>query len=137
MRAIKSYGDNYFAFKISEIGIKKFHALIKEAVLHSNKLSTDAVLEIQEAPVYVTQIPYNSGFIEERVVYYITLDLSNYILEETDKDEGVELFFSKNFCWDFYSETTLILSINMVQNIVTVNSMAIELMDFYEYEEEI
>lgn len=135
MKAVKKYGD-FFAFKISEIGYVKFYALIREALQRSNKLSTDELFEIHDAPVYVTQIPYNSGYIEERVVYYITLDLLNYICEEIDTTEGVELFTSKNFVWDFYSETTLILSINIVQNIVTVNSMAIELMDFYEYEEE-
>lgn len=132
MRPIKVISGIFYAYKISEIGILNFHTLITEAVLNSNKISTDALFEIDEAPIYITHIPYNSGFIEERVVYYNTSQVGDYILNETSKDEGVELFFSKNFVWDFYSETILVLSINMVQNIVTVNSMAIDLSD-YDY----
>lgn len=130
MRPIKVISEIFYAYKISEIGTLNFHALVTDAVLNSNKISTDALFEIDESPIYITHIPYSSGFIEERVVYYNTKDVSNYILNETRKDEGLELFFSKNFVWDFYSETILVLSINMVQNIVTVNSKAIDLLDY-------
>lgn len=130
MRAIKKHGDNFLSFKISEIGINNFYKLIADAFKHSNKLSTDDELECGESPAYVTQIPYNSGYIQERAVYYITNNLANYVLSETDAKVGVDLFFTQNFCWDFYDNNTLVLSINIVQNIVTVNTQAIELIDY-------
>jgi hypothetical protein len=63
-------------------------------------------------------------------VYYITNNLANYVLSETDAKVGVDLFFTQNLCWDFYDSKTLVLSINIVQNIVTVNTQAIELIDY-------
>lgn len=130
MRAIKKFGENFLSFKISEIGIEKFYRLIADAFRHSNTLSTDDALECGEDPAYITQIPYNSGYIQDRVVYYITNNLANYVLSETDANVGVDLFFTQNLCWDFYDSKTLVLSINIVQNIVTVNTQAIELIDY-------
>lgn len=130
MRAIKKQGENFLSFNITEIGIEKFYRLIADAFKHSTKLSTDDLLNCGEDPIYFTQLPYKSGFVQERVVYYITNNLANYVLTETDAKVGVDLFFTQNLCWDFYDNNTLVLSINIVQNIVIVNTQAIELIEY-------
>lgn len=129
MRAIKK-SDHYFTFNIDEIGTECFNRLIQDAFKVSNKVLIDNPFDIDEEPYNKTQIPYSSGFIQERFVYYITNSLANYVLTAIEAKDAFELFFCNYLCWDFYDQNVLILSINIVQNIISVNSVAIDLTDY-------
>lgn len=126
MIAIKKYED-YLAFNIEEIGLNCLNSLLKKACKISNKVSVDNIFDAEEQPSYKTQIPYNSGYIQERFVYYCTNSLINYILTQAEGKGGYDLFFCNYPCLDLYDNNNLIISINIVQDIVSVNATAIDL----------
>jgi hypothetical protein len=132
MIAIKKT-NNYLTFSIDEIGTENLNSLIKDSFKVSNKLSIEECFDFDEKPSYSTQVPYPSGYVQDRYVYYITHSLANYVLTETEKEDSFDMFFCQYVCWDFYDNNTLILSINIVQGIVSVNSDAIDLTEYNNY----
>lgn len=118
---------NYSVLSINEVDIKNLALIIKDAFKISNKLSMDAPLDFGETLFYKTQIPYSSGYIQERYVYYITNSLIRHILPQMKSKEVSDSFFCHYVCFDFYDGHNLILSINFVQDLVSINSHAIDL----------
>jgi|APLak6261669570_1056073.scaffolds.fasta_scaffold12358_3 hypothetical protein len=129
MKTIKTDGY-YLTFSIGETGVEKFYKLIEDAFKVSNRLSLDEYLDFEETPVYRTQIPYSSGYIQERYVYFISHDLTNYILGQAAAIDSYERFFINYFCWDFYKNNTLVLSFNLIQDIISVQTNLIDLTDY-------
>lgn len=135
MKAIKKQGS-YLTFGIGETGVEKFYRLIEDAFKVSNRLSLDEYLNFEETPAYRTQIPYSSGYIQERYVYFITRDLTNYVLSQANAIDSYDRFFVNYFCFDFYKNNTIVLSFNLIQDIVSVQTDLIDL-ENYEYEEDV
>jgi hypothetical protein len=132
MRAIKKY-EHYLAFSIDEIGKKNLNSLIQCAFKISNKLSVDELLDFEETHYAKTQIPYSSGYIQNRFLYFKTNSLTNYVLKAVEQKNAFDDFFCHYLCWDFYDHNTLILSLNIVEGIVSVHSLAIDLTNYDNY----
>lgn len=132
MRAIQRY-DQYLAFNIEEIGTKNFISLIQSAFKISNKLSIDGLLDFEETHYAKTQIPYSSGYIQNRYLYFKTNSLTNYVLAEIEAKDAFENIFSHHLCWDLYDHHTLILSLNIVEGIISLHSLAIDLTIYDNY----
>lgn len=129
MKEIEKYG-NYSLFNIQEVDLKNLCMIIKEAFRISNKLSMDAPLDFGETMFYKTQIPYCSGYIQERYVYYVTNSLMRHILPQMKTKDPEKSIFCNYVCFDFYDNNTLILSINFVHDLISINSIAIDLTRF-------
>jgi hypothetical protein len=137
MRATKRMGDNYLAMRIDQIGPRCFYSFIKDAIKISDRVLVDDYFNFEEPPFSTTQIPYSSGYVQERYVYYITRNFTSYILKEAKAKDAFEVLFNQFLCWDFYHMNTLILSINIPQNLVSVNSLVIDLIEYGIQVEEI
>ncbi len=127
--------EEYLVFGIDEIGTERVVSLMKDSFKISSKVSVNDCLGFEDAPFFKTQIPYSSGFVQTRFVYFIIDELVNYILDKASSKDAFSEFFCHYPCWDLYERNTLIMSINVVQDIVSVNSNAINLYDYADYEE--
>lgn len=134
MRAIKK-SKNYLTFSIDEIGIENLNSLIQESFKISNKLSIDNLFEIDETPSYITQVAYPNGYVQDRYVYYLNDSFILYVLSQTEAKDAFDLFFCQYLCWDIFDNSTLILDINIVQGVVCVNSQAIDLAKYKNFDE--
>ena len=126
MKAINKH-ENYISFNINDIGPKNLNSLIKRALKLCVITSVSEQLDCYEIPMYKTQVPYNSGFIQDRFVYHNTTGVTDFIIKGIEQPNAFDLFFCVYTCWDFYDGHDLVLSINIVQGIVTVNGMRIGL----------
>ena len=129
MKAINKH-ENYITFNIDEIGQKTLNSLIGEALKLCTKISMSEVLNSSEIPAYKTQIPYNSGFVQDRFVYHNTTGVSEYIIQEMKQSKAFHAFFCVYTCLDFYDGHDLVLSVNIVQGISTVDSTRINLSEY-------
>lgn len=133
MRATRKIGY-YLTFTIDEIGRENFNSLIRDSLKKSTRVLIDDYLPFEEAPIYKTQVPYFSGYIDDRYAYLMTQGLKDYLISEIDGVMANDSFFSLFVCWDFYINETLILSINIVQGQITVHSLAIDLGEYKNVE---
>lgn len=129
MKAINKH-ENYVTFNISEIGIEGLKSLITEALRQSSILSVSEELPYYDVSMYKTQIPYNSGFIQDRFVYQNSTSAIGFIFYGMGQPDPFGSFFCVYTCWDFYTKHNLLLSINIVQDIVTVDSTCIDLSEY-------
>jgi hypothetical protein len=133
MKAINK-NENYITFNIDEIGQETLNSLIGKALKLCTTISMNDILNSSEIPAYKTQIPYNSGFIQDRFVYRNTSAITEYITQGMNQVDAFEIFFCVYTCLDFYYEYNLILSLNIVQGIITIDSNYIDL-NTYGYTE--
>jgi hypothetical protein len=135
MKAIKKH-ENYITFNIDEIGQETLNSLIGKALKLCDTTSVSEELAYYAKPMYKTQIPYNSGFVQERFVYYNTTGISEYIVQEMEQPRAFHAFFCVYTCLDFYDKCDLVLSVNIVGGIVTVDSTRIDLSKYGYWEGE-
>lgn len=129
MKAINKH-DNYITFNIDEIGGKVLYSLIGKALKQCAIISVSEILDTYEIPMYRTQIPYNSGFIQERFVYHNCSGITEFVTQGMEQPDAYDLFFCVYTCWDFYDQHNLLLSINIVEGIVSVDSKCIGLSQY-------
>ena len=135
MKAIKKH-ENYITFNIDEIGQETLNSLIGKALKLCDITSVSEELGFDEIPLYKTQIPYNSGFVQDRFVYHNTTGVSEYIIQEMEQPASFHAFFCVYTCMDFYDVHNLVLSVNIVEGIVTIDNTRIDLSKYGYWEGE-
>jgi len=128
MKAIQEFKD-YATYSINDLGNKQLYRLIRQALCECRitTISVNGPLGSDELPLYETQIPYNSGFIQDRHVYQNSVKVAAHILFELSRPDAFEEFLCEYTCWDLYDGYRLVLSLNVVQGIITVNTSRIKL----------
>lgn len=127
MKAIQEF-ENYATYSINDLGNKQFYWFIRQALCECNvtTISVNGLIGCDE-PIYKTQIPYSSGFIQDRFVYQNVVKIASYILFALSQPDAFEKFLCEYTCWDLYIGHELVLSLNVVQGIITVNTNYISL----------
>jgi len=123
MKAIQEF-ENYATYSINDLEYKQLYWLIRAALCECSvtTISVNEALESDELPLYETQMPYSSGFIQDRYVYQNSVKIAGYILFELSQPNAFEQFLCEYTCWDLYDGYELVLSLNVVQGIITINT---------------
>ena len=135
MRALYEQ-ENFLGFGLSSLGSGKLHELLQKALHTSHSLSLDdTIFNFMESPVYKTQMPYFSGYMQDRYVYNINLELCDFLESQWKDYDSFDAFMNEYLCWDIYKNNQLVLSMNVVMQIIYINKDIVDMSE-YGYTEE-